>query len=100
MKRYFLTIAIVLMSTLNKKVIYDLERGFTYYNSTDILVFTYSARGDENESSVEVTESSGYSEHERTPGQATEDRTEAFTLSPEMEEVLDYWNQFSTNNRP
>ena len=88
--------ALILMQTSDKVVIYDINGSSTYHDSADVLVFSYSYRDFQREIEIEVTESGGYSDPERLPAdETTENRTETFTLSPEMSKALDYWNTFN-----
>lgn len=76
------------METSNERVIYEINRDSTHHGPDDILVFIYDV-GDSSESTIEVTE--GYSEEESGRGPSEKP---AYSLSPEMKEVLEYWEQY------
>lgn len=76
------------METSNERVIYDINRDASYHDSGDVLVFIYDVSSSEA-SEIEVTEGYGEEESGRSPSEKS-----TYTLSPEMEKVLEYWEQF------
>lgn len=80
------------MSTEDYFVVVDIHGIYTYHTNSDVLVFTYDY-GEHQDSQIEVTE--GYANDTREPPtEAPEDTPKGYSITPEFEQVLDYWNQF------
>jgi uncharacterized protein YciU (UPF0263 family) len=85
MKRLIL-FAFIFLETSNKLVIVDPYRELANIDPADIIVFEYN--NDFEGKAIEVVEAESDDKEQRT------DLQENYSLSPEMEQVLDYWSTF------
>jgi len=77
MKRLFIILSVVLMSTSNELVVDEPYRSYSYHTDTDILVFDYQLSSKQE---IEVVE--------------PEPEEKEYQISPEMGELLDHFRKF------